>query len=389
MQKSFLLLFTSLQLASFGFATESSKASSQGIPFVLSKETKVGRPQEPKAPFPYREEEVVFQNTAEDIQLAGTLTLPHSKGPHPAVILVHGSGPFTRDSEMFGHKLFHVWADHLTRQGIAVLRFDKRGAGASTGVHHTSTVENFAADVLAGVELLKKHREINPKQIGLVGHSEGGMTALIAAANSQDIAYAVLMAAPCVNWEELVFAQESAFQRVDGASEEFIAKNRLLREQIFAIIRKEKNQAIAEGQMRSTLTAYLESLSPSERQIAEAYYGPLESQVRLLNSASFRYNFAHDPLIHLTKINIPLLALNGTLDRVVSPEQNLKRLENILQEIGYKDYRTQELPNLNHSFQTCQTGSLKECALIEETTAPDVLNIISSWILEKTSEAKK
>lgn len=143
--------------------------------------TEVSRPQEPKSPRLYSEEEVQFANSAGGVVLAGTLTLPHSPGPFPVVILLHGSAPLDRDSSLFGHKPFLVWADYLVKRGIAVLRFDKRSAGKSTGDYSVATLEDFASDALAGVAYLKTRKEIDSKQIGLIGHSEGGMTATLAA----------------------------------------------------------------------------------------------------------------------------------------------------------------------------------------------------------------
>lgn len=217
----------------------------------------VPRPQEPSLPYPYDVEEVVFLNVEDNVALVGTLTIPRSTGPFPAVILLHGSAPYDRDYSSDGHKFFLVWADHLTRNGIAVLRFDKRSAGKSTGNYETSTLENFAKDALAGVEYLKSYSEINPHQIGLVGHSEGGMTALLAASMSDDIAFVVALGAPCVNAEELIYVQEPLIQRVDGVSEEIISQNLSLRKQIFSILKDEEDRANAEKKVASNLDSSL------------------------------------------------------------------------------------------------------------------------------------
>ncbi|MBA3816932.1 MAG: alpha/beta fold hydrolase [Parachlamydiaceae bacterium] len=342
------------------------------------------RYQEPLFPYSYHEKEVIFLNKIDNVQLSGTLTLPNTDGPYPAVILLHGSAPLDRDASMFGHKLFLVWADHLTRQGIAVLRFDKRSAGKSTGNYNASTLEDFANDALAGLEYLETQKDINPDNIGLVGHSEGGMTALLTATKSKSVSFIVLMACPCVNWEELVLAQELAFQRVDGVPKETMIIIQKLRQGVFNILKNEENRERAEIELREFLTQTLSNLSPSERQVAETYYGPLENQVHFFNSAWFRYNFAYDPAITLKKIQVPLLALNGELDLVVSPNLNLNRIEKTLKELGHQDHEIIELLNLNHAFQTCKTGSVTECEKIEETTAPEALKKISEWILEKT-----
>ena len=341
------------------------------------------RPQEPLQPYPYDEEEVVFHNTSDNVTLAGTLTLPRSLGPFPVVILLHGSVPADRDYTYDGHKYFLVWADHLTRQGMAVLRFDKRSAGQSTGNYDTSTLENFAKDALAGVEYLKSRSDINPHQIGFIGHSEGGMTAFLAASNSDDVAFVVSMAAPCVNLEELVSIQEPLLLRAEGLGEEWILRGHELRRLIFAILNEEPDRTLAQKKLRDLLTSYFDSFTPPQREIAERCYGSIEQQISHWNSASFRYWLVYDPLPTLKKVNVPILALNGSLDLIVTPEQNLRLLAQTLEEIGHKDFTVLELPQLNHAFQTCQTGSLKEYEQIEETTSPIALNLMSDWVLQK------
>lgn len=377
----FISILALIQFAHFGYADESIQTISEISQKYAS------RPQEPIPPYPYDEEEVVFQNTADNVTLVGTLTLPRSSGPFPTVILLHGSGPYDRDYSSNGHKLFLVWADHLTRSGIAVLRFDKRSAGKSTGNYDTSTLENFAKDTLAGIEYLKSRSEINPQQIGLVGHSEGGMTALLAASNSDDVAFVVSMAAPYVNLEELIYTLEPLIQRVDGVPEELIIQTRKLRNQIFAILKKEDDRAVTEKKLREILTQYFNNVTPSQKEIAETYYGCLEQQIQLFNSASWRYWLVYDPIITLKQVKVPILALNGDLDLIVTPEQNLKRFVQALEEVGHKDFMFLELPQLNHAFQTCQTGSMNEYEKIEETTSPLVLKIMSEWLLQKIQRA--
>ena len=371
-----VLLLIAFCLGQLGFSEETSSQWPKDF----------SRPQEPKRPYPYYEEEVSFANTAAGITLAGTLTMPHSQGPCPAVILLHGTAPHDRDCSSDGHKFFLVWADHLTKQGIAVLRFDKRSAGKSTGDYSISTIQDFANDAIAAVEYLKTRQEINTKQIGLIGFSEGGMTAPIAASKCNDVAFIVLMAAPAVNGEEFVLLQETLLQRADGVEETMIVQSRELREQVVAILKEEKSSEIAEMRLQDILEAHLSQLTPSQRKMAEAYYGSKEQQVRLFTSAWFRYWLTYDPISTLKQIHIPVLALNGELDFVVSTEQNLQRIASAFEEIHYKDYTVMQLPKLNHAFQTCETGSVSEYANIEETASPLALNTISAWILERTTE---
>jgi len=319
---------------------------------------------------PYSEEEVSFTNA--EVTLAGTLTLPNSKGPFPAVILLHGSAPLDRDSSLFGHKPFLVWADHLTRQGIAVLRFDKRSAGKSTGNYDTATIQDFASDALAAVAYLKMRREIT--QIGLIGHSEGGITASIAASKSKDVAFVVLMATPTVNAENLTYVQEANLQSIDGIDKKTITETRKFRDDMFSVLKNETKES-AEDKLHT-----LFHKNAIDKEVIEKYYGPLEPQIKFFNSTAFRFWMRFEPSSLFKQLAIPVLALHGDLDFIVSPEQNRKK------EVPHKDYTSILFPNVNHMFQTCKTGSISEYASIEETTAPQVLHTMSKWILERTNK---
>ena len=351
----------------------------------MDNERKLRRPQEPNFPYPYLEGEVTFQNKEDGVSLFGTLTLPKSEGASPAIVLLHGSDPFDRDSTVFDHKPFLVWSDFITRQGIAVLRFDKRGAGKSDGNYNSSDLEDFANDAIAGIEYLKTRKEIDPQKIGVMGHSEGGMTGVLAAIRSQDIAFVVLMASPCVNWEELIYTQEKLLQRVDGVENVTIERIHNIRKSIFNLLKKEKDRAKAEPLFRDLLKKEFSKLFPLEKKVAEAYYGSEEMQVQFWNSKWFRYNFHCDPSQILNKLQIPVLALNGNKDFVVCREQNLTRIEQTLKAHNHPDYTIIEVPDLNHMFQNCKTGSFTEVSEIEETTAPHVLKRISEWILARTN----
>ncbi|HZS10056.1 MAG TPA: alpha/beta hydrolase [Blastocatellia bacterium] len=343
------------------------------------------RPQEPKPPYPYNEEEVSYENkAAAGVKLAGTLTLPRSPGPFPVVLLITGSGPQDRNEALLGHKPFLVLADHLTRQGIAVLRVDDRGVGKSTGRFGDATSEDFAGDALAGVEYLKTRREINPKQIGLIGHSEGGLIAPMVAAKSKDVAFIVLMAGPGVTGEEILYAQGSLIARAAGAAEPEIAKNRKLQEQMFAIVKQEKDPAAAEKKLREAADAVLAGLTEEQKKAASAKPAAIEAQIKSVNSPWFRYFLTYDPRPALKAVTVPVLALNGELDLQVPPKQNLPVIAKALEEGGNRDFKTVELPKLNHLFQTAKTGSVAEYTKIEETISPAALTVMSEWIIERT-----
>jgi len=191
------------------------KQAGQSLPLMMKKVNKtieIYRPQEPKKPYPYLEEEVFYENKEAKITLAGTLTLPSQEGLFPVVLLITGSGPQDRDEAIAGHRPFLVLADYLTRQGIAVLRVDDRGVGRSTGDFSPATSEDFASDVLAGIAYLKTRKEINPKKIGLIGHSEGGIIAPMVAVKSPDVAFIVLMAGTGLTGEEILYLQGALIQ---------------------------------------------------------------------------------------------------------------------------------------------------------------------------------
>lgn len=364
------------------------KQAGQSLPLVLERVDEVVevlRPQEPKKPYSYQEEEVVYENKEAAVRLAGTLTIPRQEGPFPVVLLISGSGPQDRNETILGHHPFLVLADYLTRHGIAVLRVDDRGVGESTGDFAEATSEDFASDVLAGVEYLKSRKEIDPKKIGLIGHSEGGIIAPMVAVQSSDIAFIILMAGTGLTGEEILYLQAALIARAEGASDEAIAKNRSLQEQMFTVVKEEKDDAAAEKRLRAILedaTSELE-LSEKEKEVAEAN---AEAQIQQVLSPWFRYFLTYDPKPTLMKVKSPVLAINGEKDLQVPAKENLAAIEEALKAGGNQKYTVQELPGLNHLFQTAQTGSPSEYARIEETISPIVLEIMSDWILEQSKE---
>jgi hypothetical protein len=202
----------------------------------------LNRPQEPKPPFPYASEDITFTNQKENFKLAGTLTMPVGKGPFPAVIMITGSGPQNRNEELLGHKPFLVIADYLTRNGIAVLRYDDRGIGKSGGNITMSTSADFATDAAAAVDLLKSNPRIDPKRIGLAGHSEGGLIAPMVAAQNTNIAFIVSLAGPGVVGEKILHRQNYDISKAAGASEKDIQTGIMANKKLFAIVKKEKRR---------------------------------------------------------------------------------------------------------------------------------------------------
>ena len=367
------------------------KQSGLVLPLVLTRieeKPEMSREQDPVKPYPYDEEEVVYENKEAGIQLAGTLTTPKTEGPFPAVLLITGSGKQDRNEEVFGHRPFLVLSDYLTRQGIAVLRVDDRGVGGSTGNFSNVTTEDFAEDAVAGVEYLKSREDIDPERIGLVGHSEGGLIAPIAAVRSPDVAFIVLMAGPGVTGEEIVLAQSRLVAEADGVPEETITKNEALLKDIFTVIKEEENDTIAGEEIHGLITDMVENLSEEEKQYSSYTEESLDTEIKLLVSPWTRYFLSYDPKTTLMEVECPVLAINGEKDLQVPPEENLRAIEEALEAGGNEDYTVKELPELNHLFQTAKTGSPSEYATIEETMSPAAMELIGDWVLEHTQMEK-
>jgi pimeloyl-ACP methyl ester carboxylesterase len=354
------------------------------LPLVLKRVDKpvtIARPQEPKRPFPYDEEEVSYENkTAAGVKLAGTLTLPKSNGPFAAVLLITGSGPQDRDETLMGHKPFLVLSDYLTRRGIAVLRVDDRGVGKSTGSFAIATTKDFASDALAGVEYLKTRKDIDPNRIGLIGHSEGGDIAPMVAAESPDVAFIVMMAGTGLPGDELLCLQSALISKANGASDELLATTTRAQRQIFAIVKEESDNAAAIKRIREVMEKVMAGLSAEQRQAA-GYASTIDSQIAPIVTPWFRYFLAYDPKPTLRKVKCPVLALNGANDLQVPPKENLPAIEQALEEGGNSDHEIVKLPGLNHLFQTSKTGSPLEYAKIDETISPAALAVIGDWLV--------
>jgi fermentation-respiration switch protein FrsA (DUF1100 family) len=355
------------------------------LPLVLkysSKEAeKPKRPQEPKKPYPYKEEEVTFTNPEARITLAGTLTLPPSGGPFPAVVLITGSGPQDRDEMVFGHRPFLVLSDYLTRQGIAVLRYDDRGVGKSTGNFGTATSTDFASDANAAVAYLKTRKEVRTDKIGLIGHSEGGIIAPMVAAESNDVAFIVMMAGTGVPGDQVILEQAALIAKAMEKTEKEVQEARELNRKIYGVVESMRDSATVASELRTLLLSAADTSARKDTQATEA---AINAQIRQITSPWFRYFLTYDPRPALRRVRCPVLAINGEKDLQVSPKQNLPEIEAALREGGNKDFTVRELPGLNHLFQTAKKGTPDEYAKIEETISPTALKLIGDWILERS-----
>jgi len=363
------------------------KQSGMSFPLNLTRKVpekeKPLRPQEPTKPYPYYSEDVVFENKKDAIQLAGTLTMPNENGNFPAVVLISGSGPQNRDEEILGHKPFLVLADYLTKNGIAVLRFDDRGTFASKGNFKTATSLDFATDVEAAVLYLQSRKEINKKKIGLIGHSEGGIIAPLVAAESKDISFIVLLAGTGIPGGQLLLLQQELIGRASGMSEAELQKSKKINEGAFQLVTGSTNSE----NLKTELTNYIkqvfreDSTAKIPAGMTEDEY--IDKQVKQLTSPWMLYFIKHDPAVTLAKVKCPVLAINGEKDLQVPPEINLKAIKTALENGGNKNVTTKEIPGLNHLFQECKTGSPDEYAKIEQTFSPIALDEVTKWILKQ------
>ena len=363
------------------------KQSGQSFPLDLTREEiekkPIARPQEPTKPYSYYSEDIKFENMKDKIVLAGTLTLPQKDGNFPTVILISGSGPQNRDEEILGHKPFLVLADYLTKNGIAVLRFDDRGTAESTGDFKIATSLDFAIDVESAVKYLQSRKEINKKQIGLIGHSEGGIIAPMVAVESKDIRFIVLLAGMGIPGDQLLLLQQELIGKAMGVSEEELQKTRSINKAAFDIVIKTTNTESLKTELTNYIKQTLKDNPESEKPAGMSDDDFIKLQVDQLTSPWMQYFIKYDPSSTLEKVKCPVLALNGEKDLQVPAEVNLEAIGKALEKGGNKKVTIKELPNLNHLFQECNTGSPSEYATIEQTFSPIALTEITNWIMKQ------
>lgn len=343
------------------------------LPLVLTRTSatvaELVRPQNPVPPFPYRAEEVTFDNAgAPGVRLAGTLTLPQGNGPFPAALLISGSGPQDRDETVFGHKPFAVWADALTRRGIAVLRYDDRGTAGSTGEFAAATSADFATDADAAFAYLAARPEIDGGRIGLIGHSEGGTIAPLVAQEGVPVAWVVMLAGPAVSGGALLIEQSRVTQVAMGIAPAVVDANVAIQARIMS--------AVAENAASADATTTAVDPILAEAGLTEAQR---RGQIGQLRSAWTRWFIAHDPGPALAGLDVPLLALYGGKDVQVPADQNAPALSRLK-----PDAEVVVLPNLNHLMQPATTGLPNEYETIETTIDPEALATVVNWVAARS-----
>jgi pimeloyl-ACP methyl ester carboxylesterase len=343
------------------------------LPLVLTRTaataTLAARPQTPVPPFPYRSEPVAFDNpAAPGVRLAGTLTLPEGAGPFPAAILVTGTGPQDRDETIEGHRSFAIWADALTRRGVAVLRYDDRGVAGSTGNFGAATGVDFASDVRAVFDGLVARPDIDPARVGLIGHSEGAVFSYLAMDDGLRPAWLVTLAGPAVSGAEIITEQSRLIATASGAPaeavESMVARQRLLMAAIVA------NADDGEAVRREVEAVALASGAPPEAATRTA---------GVMSNAWYRGYVAYDPGDSIRAIRVPLLAVYGGKDLQVPADQNAPVVSRLR-----PDAEVVVLPGLNHLFQPAETGLMAEYGQIETTLDPSVIRTVVDWVAARS-----
>ncbi|TRZ44319.1 alpha/beta hydrolase family protein [Robertkochia solimangrovi] len=332
------------------------------------------RPQLPKAPFPYKSEDISFTNTIDGITLSGTLTIPEGKGPFPSVVLVSGSGPQNRDSEIMGHKPFWVLADHLSRNGIAVLRYDDRGTAASKGDFKTATTLDLANDAEAAFTFLLNQESSDKTRTGIIGHSEGGIIAPMIAERNDNIAFLILLAAPTLRGDKLMLLQKKKVEEKSGVNPITIEKS----QEIFGGAYYKIVNATPETALADTLHTYF--MDKFEGGIPESRLNTIIAQLTSPWMVGF---MKYDPEPVLEKLTLPILAIYGSNDLQVPPKPNLTIMQEALKKAGNQSATVLELRFLNHLMQESETGLPGEYGLIPQTLSPEVMNLISEWIKDQ------
>lgn len=342
----------------------------------------LNRPQEPEPPYPYMEENVSFKSEAGDFMMGGTLTIPEGEEPFPGVILISGSGSQNRDEEIFGHKPFKVLADHLSSNGIAVLRYDDRGIGQSAGNPLGATSADFAKDAYGAFKYLADRKETDNEKLGIIGHSEGGLIAFMMADSNKEIDFIISMAGPGTKGSTVLEDQSQHISRLNNVSEEVIKQNEEINGNIYRIMEKEENPTAGVNEINLFLREYLEKQGEAE-EVVEQVMANIHNTVNPSTYPWLRFFSMSDPNDYFPGIKCPVLAINGGKDCQVMAEKNIDAITKGIMANGNENVTGMVFPELNHMFQHSDTGLVDEYGDIEETMSPEVLETILQWIKKK------
>lgn len=330
-----------------------------------------------KPALPYREEEVVVPNKVAKLRLTGTLSVPQGKGPFPAVVLISDSGPQDRNVVVDNYRMFNILADYLTRRGVAVLRYDDRGVGKSTGSYQQATTADLVSDAQAAMGFLRAHYKIDKTQVGMVGHGEGANVALLAATDKNAPDYVVSLAGYGLSGPEVLKRQQVEIMRLIGANTQQVTSALQLHEQMLSIIRQTPNNEMA----RAKVAAMLRMSN------ADIDFTMVQARARQLTSPWYRYFIDFNPQTKLGEVKCPVLALNGAADLLVAANKNLPTLQKGLKSSGNRQVETHKLPGVNHWFQTAATDWPLIDGQVQPTFSPKALALIHGWVAQHSTPA--
>ena len=356
---------------------------------AIAAEAAARRPQSPRGPFPYRTVEIRVPVAPEGEgahEMAGTLALPDpaafGEGPYACVVLLTGSGPQDRDETIFEHKPLGVIADALARAGVASLRCDDRGFGESGG---DSDSYDFATDALAEVEFARQWPGIDSGRVGLLGHSEGGLTAaMVAADHPEEVAFVVSLAGMGLTGRETLLGQAAAMIRLSGAPEDFIERNNALQIAFYDLV---EARAPIEEQIAAMRALVLNQMGDQAQGVPESQIQQIVGQqMSVFDSPWMKLLLVIDPAQYLRRVRQPVLVMNGELDVQVLPDENVGAITKALEAAGNERVTVRRFPGLNHLFQNAPTGAMSEYTEIRETIDPAALQYLVDWVVGVTVE---
>lgn len=344
------------------------------------KKKEIKRPQNPPENVDYEIVEVRFKNKKGKLYLSGTLTIPKGEGPFPAVVLASGTGQQDRNEEMVKHKPFHVIAHHLTSNGIMVLRFDDRFYGESQPKFYNSSMEDFASDVNSAINFLSKNKQVDKDKLGVVGHSEGGIHGPIAASQNKRIRYIVSLAGVGVKGTDLLIRQRQMLLKEEGITmKSILIKDSLMMNEMYAKLFSEEGLNMRNS--KEIIEAFFENLTDEEL----AFYADAEDAVktqipRFFSVFAIQSFLKYDPKPYWEKIDVPLLALNGSKDIQVEAEQNINGFKKLSK---HPESEFVVFDGLNHLFQKCMSCKIAEYGALETTIEMEVLEKVVDWITKR------
>ncbi|MEM1185999.1 MAG: CocE/NonD family hydrolase [Planctomycetota bacterium] len=322
---------------------------------------------------------VSFPSEADGVEIAGELLLPSGPGPFPGVLLISGRGPQTRDGVAAGQPVLGRIATRLAKAGIATLRCDDRGVGGSTGQFPGSTVDDLTLDAGGALAFLRRHPSVLKFRVGVVAHAEGGLSAVRLAAENRVPGPLVLIATQAVAGDLVIADEQAATLRDSGASDERIAD-------VLESQRGVLNAMISDADERAMADAVAGLVGAHYR----THYGREPTAEFMRDNIPNGVEQARDPyMVSLAKSNPradieeirgPVLALYGGRDHRVSDELNASAMSDALQSFPHPSSRVVVLPSKNHLMQNTGTGSASDYRTLGVAPAPDVLEIIATWV---------